>query len=368
MLLFFLILIIIHGLIHLMGFVKAFNLSKVEQLKLDISRKAGVLWLLTAILFVINAVVFYFKMEYWWIPGSAGIIISQVLIIMSWKDAKFGTIANVILIVPLIMGFAEFQPGGFKYEFQNRVQVGLNNYYSPEILTDEDLKDLPLPVKKYLIYTGAVGKEKIQNFKAVFRGGIKPSPDSDFLNFVSTQYNFIDEPARIFYIQSKLYSIPFDGLHVYVGPDAVMRIKIASLFQIVNAKGPEMNKSETVTLFNDMCLMAPATLIDKHIEWEIIDSLNVKARFTNQGNTVSAILSFNPKGELVDFSSKDRYESADGKIFNNYEWTTPVAEYREIVGRRIAANAELLWHKPTGKFCYGKFELVNIGYNLKKIE
>jgi hypothetical protein len=29
-----------------------------------------------------------------------------------------------------------------------------------------------------------------------------------------------------------------------------------------------MSQSETVTLFNDMCIMAPATLVDAPIAWE----------------------------------------------------------------------------------------------------
>jgi hypothetical protein len=94
----------------------------------------------------------------------------------------------------------------------------------------------------------------------------------------------------------------------------------------------------------------------------------VKARFTNQGNSITAILFFNAKGELIDFSSKDRYESADGKIYNNYEWTTPIKNYKEIDGRNIASYAEVNWHKPGGKFCYGKFELVSIKYNCKEFE
>lgn len=42
-----------------------------------------------------------------------------------------------------------------------------------------------------------------------------------------------------------------------------------------------MDKTETVTLFNDMCLMAPATLIDRRIQWQEIDRNSVKATFIN---------------------------------------------------------------------------------------
>ncbi len=57
-----------------------------------------------------------------------------------------------------------------------------------------------------------------------------------------------------------------------------------------------MFEADTVTMFNDMCLMAPATLIDKRITWQTIDDLTVAETFTNQSVTISAVLQFNDEG------------------------------------------------------------------------
>jgi hypothetical protein len=78
------------------------------------------------------------------------------------------------------------------------------------------------------------------------------------------------------------------------------------LFDVVNIKGDIMNKAETVTVFNDMCLMAPATLIDPRIEWVSMDSLSAEASFTNGVNKISAMLYFNEQGQLINFTSDDR--------------------------------------------------------------
>ena len=259
-------------------------------------------------------------------------------------------------------------PSNFKTTFKLETEKGLKRYSPQALLKEEDIKHLPLPVQKYIIYTGSLGKEKIHNLKVSFKGGFKTNPQSGFLNFKSVQYNFYDEPTRIFYIRAKKLGLPFDGLHLYKGPNATMQIKVASLFQVVNARGPEMNRGETVTLFNDMCIMAPAALIDKNIEWETIDSLIVKAKYTNQGNTITAILFFNEKGELINFSSDDRYESADGKVYKSYTWTTPVKDYKEFNGRKLACYGETIWHKPEGEFCYGKFTLTEVEYNCKEFK
>jgi hypothetical protein len=140
-----------------------------------------------------------------------------------------------------------------------------------------------------------------------------------------------------------------------------MQIKLLGLFNVVNVKGTEMNKAETVTVFNDMCLMAPASLIDKRIEWTAVDSLSAKATFTNGINKITAILYFNELGQLVNFISDDRYAITDMK---QYRFSTPVEDYAQINGRNIMQYGETIWHYPDGEFVYGKFTMKSIEYNV----
>ncbi len=165
-----------------------------------------------------------------------------------------------------------------------------------------------------------------------------------------------------------MFGIPFDGLHLYIDTSAIMQIKIASLYLIVDAHGPTMTKGETVTLFNDMCVMAPASLIDTSIRWKSIDSLTAQATYANKGYTVTATLSFNKEGALTDFTSNDRYLSEDGVTYKNYTWSTPLKEYVDIDGRRIASYGEAVWQTPEGEFVYGEFHLKAIEYNCKRLE
>ena len=237
------------------------------------------------------------------------------------------------------------------------------------ILTMEDLHPLPEPVQKYLIYVGSIGKPQIQNFRAVFNGSMKRNKKSNWMAINSQQYNFFDEPSRFFYIRAKIFGIPFDGLHVYTGNEATMLIKVASMFQVVDAKGEKMSHGETVTMLNDMCFMAPATLISEDIKWETIDSHSVKAIYTNDTITVSAILKFNQMGELIDFISEDRYYCEDGINYLSYKWSTPISNYEEMDGRKIPTYGEAIWHIPyEGEFCNAKFDLKAIEYNCSEFK
>ena len=233
----------------------------------------------------------------------------------------------------------------------------------PDIINKTDLEHLPKIVKKYLNYIGVVGKEKVLNFKVKFDGKIRSKPKDKWMLFASEQYNFFNNPTRIFYIKAWKMGIPATGIHLYKNEKAIMIIKLAGIFKVVDAKGPEMDQGETVTLFNDMCFFAPATLIDKNIKWEIIDNLSVNAKFTNGNITIGATLIFNEIGELINFISNDRFETTDGKTYKNYPWSTPVKEYKNYNGIKAASLASTIYHKPDSDFCYGEFRLINIKHN-----
>jgi len=231
-------------------------------------------------------------------------------------------------------------------------------------VTAADLAHLPPALQKYLDRCRVVGRARVENFHARFRGEMRRSPDAAWMPIEAEQYSFVPEPARLFLMHATLLGIPFDALHLYLGPEASMQVKVASLFRVVDARGPEMNQGETVTMFNDMCLMAPATLIDPSIGWQELDERIVKGTFTNAGNTISATLSFDEAGDLVNFVSDDRYLSADGKKYEKFRWSTPIDEYRVFDDRRVVSRATARWQLPDGELVYGRFEVVGIDYNV----
>jgi hypothetical protein len=129
----------------------------------------------------------------------------------------------------------------------------------PRLIVDRDLCHLPPVVRRYLEYAGVVGKEEIVNVRIKFEGRLRSKTEDSWMTFKSEQYNFYDNPTRIFFIKASKMGIPVYGIHLYKDKTAIMIIKLAGLFKIVDAKGAEMNQGETVTVFNDMCCMAPAT-------------------------------------------------------------------------------------------------------------
>lgn len=184
------------------------------------------------------------------------------------------------------------------------------------------------------------------------------------MQMTAYQQSFANPPARLFLVESSLFGIPFDAFHRYVGPEATFRVRLASLLTMVDAHGAEMNKSETVTLLNDMFILAPATLIDQRILWEELDPLTVRATWTNAGNTIAAVVSFDASGALVNFVSDDRSMTSDGKTYEQRRWSTPVSDWQDFDGRKLPARGEAIWTLPSGEFVYGRFEIQEVQYNV----
>jgi hypothetical protein len=357
----------LHGLIHLLGFVKAFGLAEINQLSQPIGRSMGLVWIVASVLMVAASVVIVVAPQWFWLVGACALVLSQSAIFVSWSDAKFGTLANILLLVTVVFRFASHGPPSLRQEFAETVRAGLSeSLRRPRIVSKDDLRGLPEPVRRYLLVTGSVGQPQVVNFRATWRGRIRSSAADPWMNFRAEQYNFYSGlPSRLFFMDATMKGLPVDVFHRFVGVAATFRVRMLSLFTMVNAKGPVMNRAETVTLFNDICVLAPSMLIGEAIQWLEVDAHTTRARYTRGTETITADLMFNDIGELINFASDDRPStSADGKTLTAQRWTTPLGRYRSIGARRVSTLDEVRYDAPTGNYAYGEFELLTIDYNV----
>jgi hypothetical protein len=155
-------------------------------------------------------------------------------------------------------------------------------------------------------------------------------------------------------------------LHSFKDNTATMRAKVLSLVPVVNASGAEMDRGETVTVFNDLVVLAPAAIVGAPVRWTAVDAQHVRGVFTDGDQSVSAVLTFDAQHDLVNFTSDDRSRaSTDGRSFDPLRWSTPLSGHRDVDGRRVMATGEGRWHapEPEGLFTYVEFHIDYIAYN-----
>jgi hypothetical protein len=121
----FAIFLVVHGLIHVLGFVKAFGFAELPQLTQPIPSFLGVLWLIAGFLFLAAAGSLFVWPRWWWAVAACAIVVSMVVIIPSWTDAKFGAFTNLAALVGLVFGFLAQGPVSLRAAYDRDVDRAL---------------------------------------------------------------------------------------------------------------------------------------------------------------------------------------------------------------------------------------------------
>ncbi len=356
-------LLTLHGLIHLMGFAKGFGYAELSQLTQPISHGWGLLWLLGSGLVLATAVMLALGSRSYWIVGAIALTVSQLLIVAAWRDAWAGSAVNAVLLVVVAYGFLTEGPWSFHAAYLRDVDAGLSRPVDTRVITGADLDPLPGPVRRYLRLTRAVGQPRVRNYRIHFTGRIRSAPDAPWMPFEAEQHSFADEPTRLFLMRARMFGMPVQAFHRLIDGHATMRVSGAGVVPIVDDGGDAMDRAETVTLFNDMCILAPGTLVGPGISWEPMDASTARARFTQHGHTITATLFFAADGRLVNFESDDRARSVPDGRFADARFSTPLRDYRDFGPLFLAGYGEARWRLPEGEFVYGEFTMRDVVAN-----
>lgn len=221
-----------------------------------------------------------------------------------------------------------------------------------EMFEMKDIENLPRPVQKYFINCGYIGTKKMNYMKINFKdvdfslGKDKPTIKIDY-----TQYNLVEEPERIAYIDSSMYGVPFEGLDSYIDGKGSMKGVLAKVINLFDQRGKTMDSACLVTYLAE-CLIIPNAALQDFIHWEEIDENHVKATISYYGISVGGIFEFNELGEMISFTTDDRVAtSMDGKE-EKARWTALCSDYKEINGIKKPSTLQAVWHYEEGDLLY----------------
>ena len=234
---------------------------------------------------------------------------------------------------------------------------------SEKTISKEQLMNLPTPLKRYFEYTGIVGSQRVTHFKLILTGQMKMTQDGEWAPVKVTQYSFVQQGKRLFMMDMKYKGLNIKGLHYFHNGGAQMTIRILDLIQVAHNEGIYMKKGETVTWFNDMCIFAPGALLEADVTWEEIDENHVKGTLTEDGISVTAILTIDDEGRLIDFISEDRYMAQSDGTYLNLPWSTPMSDFAEFHGLRLGSEGAAVWHFEKEDFDYIKLRVEDVIIN-----
>jgi hypothetical protein len=353
-------LLLAHGTIHLIGFAKAFGYGHFTQIVRPISKPIGSIWLVCTILFCTITILFITKKEYWSMAAIIAAIVSQLLIFNLWKDAKFGSIANIIILIVAIPAYA-------KSKFNHRVEKEITKLISekknsPTIIQQSMIEDLPPIVKKWLIKSHIIGKEKIQFVRLKQNGEMRTKFDSKWMAFSATQYFNVNTPSFIWQTEVQVMPlINMVGRDKFENGEGEMEIKILSLFKIVDeGKTKQMNES-TMLRFLAETVWFPSAAINEYIKWDSINETSARITMKYKGLQVSGLMQFNNAGDVLSFEAMRFYKST------MEIWRIECYDYKTFEGIRIPNKSNVIWKLEDGDFNWLKLEIADLNYNINSI-
>jgi hypothetical protein len=220
-----------------------------------------------------------------------------------------------------------------------------------DVFSEEDIRDLPIPVQKYFRYCGYLGTPKMSYMKASFRNVDFMLTDEKKIKIDYTQYNFVEKPERFAYIDSSFFGVPFEGLDSYGNGVGSMKGSLAKLFTLFDQRGEAMDQASLVTFLAE-CLLIPNAALQDYISWEEIDENHAKAIIDYYGTSGSGIFTFADNGALQSFRTADRLATEmDGSV-RNAEWSATFEDYQEENGIKKPRQLQAIWHFPEGDQTY----------------
>ncbi|WP_420575821.1 DUF6544 family protein [Ekhidna sp.] len=355
----FIIAMLLHGLIHLLGFVKALNLAPVNQLTLPISKVSGVLWFLCSLLFISSAILYGFKINWWWMIGLTAAITSQILIFIYWQDAKFGSIINVLVIFASVLAFGE-------WNVNKSLQSELNKFLptktaSTLTITEADIPHLPEPVRKWMRQSGVIGKVKPQTVHLLQAGQMKLSPKDKWMSFDAEQWVKLAQPGFTWSTKvGKGSAIQFSGIDKYDDGEGSMVIKLYSLLPIINESGINIDQGAAMRYLAEM-VWYPTAAMNDFIQWDAISDVKAKATLNDKGKSVEGTFIFNEKGKVIGFETL-RYHDQTKKLET---WKIAIDEnsYTSFDGFSIPTQVTVTWVLPEGAFTWYEVEITDVVIN-----
>lgn len=273
----------------------------------------------------------------------------------------------VLLLIPILLAAAEHRPGSLRSIYEREVarEAADRSPGGAPTLGEAELDAVPPPVRRWLQRIGVVGRPVPRSVHATFRARIRGSPDDRWMEGTAEQHSFLDPPARLFRMTARKAGLPVQVLHRFQGDRATMEGRLLGLVPLFRMEGPEMTRSETVTLLNDLFFLTPAAVVEAGIEWEALDDHRVRATWTHADHTVSGMAVFDEAGDLADFVSDDRYQM-DRDPPRRSRWSTPLRAYRSFDGVRLPGAGAALWGEGDEAWPYIELEVETLRYDVHK--
>lgn len=353
--------LLLHGAIHLLGSAKHWRWAAVPALG-DTTLfalptwLAGALWLLACVMLLAGAGLLLARQPVWALWAAVGVVLSQLMIVHHWPDAKWGTVANVLLLLPVVMGIGNWLLVQHSHQAARSQALAVATTAPPK---QQALASLPLPVQAWLHRTGAAeatmptAVEVIQSGELFMRNTWKP--------FRAHQVTQVLAPGFVWHVWVDFAPLlTVQGHDHYHRGEAQMRILLGGWLPVANDTRQQIAQGALVRWLAELCWYPQAARMP-YLQWEALDTTSAKVTVRDGGLSATATFYFSPEGDLLRIVAPRPYDVGDGS-FVIYDWEIRNSGFQQIGGLWLPTQSSITWKRPDGDFTWLKLHVEALQY------
>mgnify|MGYP001272612289 CR=1 FL=1 len=237
-----------------------------------------------------------------------------------------------------------------------------NKEHKVELFTEELIKDLPEPLKKYLRVCGYINRPIPVNADVYWsESWLKMSPTKGWGKLHTTQFNSVKPIGRVAHM--KFLTMPVAARDLYRDGYGEINGKLLNLIKVAFDNSKEVAQSALITTFCEFMLIPGYLLLD-NVKWKQIDDCSVRGRLIDNGIEVSGIFYFDEEGLFTHFETFDRYFTISKNNYKKVKFSIVVDSYKTWDKVKIPEKVKVMWHLLEGDFEYYKGTIDKIEFNV----
>ncbi len=318
------------------------------------------MWGLATLLFLLTLSLYILGRTSWpWI-ALLGVLLSQVLLIISWTDARHGTWLNLVILLVAIVALA-------KNNFDKKVSAEVATLYRTQegiekvAVTPAAVAKYPPVVERWLSRSGAMDFRNVEAVYLKQKGKMRTKPEGNWMPFKAEQWFSVKEPGFVWKTRVKMSGpLYLSGRDTFISGKGSMDISLSSLIPLIRATGdPKIDQASGIRYLAEICWF-PTAGLEEYLIWEPQGANTAKAIF-KPNPEISGVFAFDEDGNTVSFEAM-RYRGSGG---NGYleKWMVRNSSHQNLGGLSIPEKSEVYWATADGEFHWLSLEITEIKYN-----
>ena len=260
------------------------------------------------------------------------------------KATKFLMI--IVVLTAFLWVYLQIPSSPLRNQYSHLIQNLSQDFIEERTpITPEDLLTLPEILQAYFTVNGYVGSQSVNLVVIHFRdvdfsmGGDQPD-----LKLNYTVHTFSQKPVRAAFIESSLYSIPFQGMDYTRDGQTRSQGVFAKHITVFDTGFDQVDSA-----YLSECLLHPSLALQESISFRQLDDLSVEATLRVNDTVTQGTFYFNDQHQMIRFVDEQRYSAST----DSYEkWSAVPSEYQWVEGIRRPTRFQAVWHYPDGDLIY----------------